>query len=125
MSVVRGLGRLQDEAAFPAWVYRIVSNKCRDWIRRESRRRKATKSYSEAVEVSSEGDRAHSQTESLKDAVAQLPGTERALLCLYYEEGFPVAEIAEILEIPAGTVKSRLHYARQRLRAKMEETDNE
>jgi len=47
IGISRGIGRLTDAAAFPAWVYRIVSNKCRDSVRRKRRRREATEIYAE------------------------------------------------------------------------------
>ena len=136
VGVGRNIMRLEDAAAFPAWVYRIVSNKCRDWIRRESRRRKATKgavppgmatkAYAEDLETArrsgpEEGD----AVGRLRDAVAKLSGSDRAMLGLHYQEGFSTAEIADILHIPAGTVKSRLYHVRQRIRNHMKENDHE
>jgi RNA polymerase sigma factor (sigma-70 family) len=47
----------------------------------------------------------------------RLPRGQREVLLLFYEAGFTVAEVAQILEIPAGTVRSRLHAGKQRLRA--------
>ncbi|MFV2089558.1 MAG: sigma-70 family RNA polymerase sigma factor, partial [Pseudomonadales bacterium] len=73
----------------------------------------------EAAEDSSEVEERHA---SLKEALWHLPGRDRAILALRYQEGFEVAEIAEILRIPPGTVKSRLYYARKRLRNYLEET---
>ena len=53
-----------------------------------------------------------------------MPGPDRVLLSLRYEEQFDTAEIAAILGVPEGTVKSRLFYTRQRLRKYLEK-DNE
>lgn len=122
IGISRGLGRLDDAAAFPAWAYRIVSHKCRDWIRREQRRRRTVEDYSDQVQqAGQQASGAHEQSANLKKALARLPGRDRAILCLRYEEGFDTAEIADVLHIPAGTVKSRLHYARRRLRKYLEE----
>ncbi len=63
------------------------------------------------------------QHNSLKEALEQLSGRDRAVLSLRYEEQFDTAEIACILGIPEGTVKSRLYYARQRIRKYLEEND--
>ncbi len=126
VAVVRGLGRLEDVAAFPGWVYRIVSHKSRDWVRREQRRRRATEVYSEHVENAAGKDSAvDPRCAGLKEAMARLPGGDRAILALRYDEQFDTGEIAEILGIPAGTVKSRLYHARERLRKLVEETDDE
>jgi RNA polymerase sigma-70 factor (ECF subfamily) len=56
----------------------------------------------------------------VRDALRRLDPDRRALMAMFYVEGLTVAEIASVLEIPAGTVKSRLYYARARLRAALE-----
>jgi RNA polymerase sigma-70 factor (ECF subfamily) len=125
IGISRDLHRLEDAAAFPAWAYRITSNKCRDRIRRERRRRKAVEAYSEQVRHAEDhASNAEEQCAALKEALARLPGRDRAILSLRYEEEFDTAEIAAILRIPEGTVKSRLHYARKRLRELLEQTDD-
>jgi len=63
--------------------------------------------------------------DSLREALKRLPGDRRALLSLRYVEGFRTAEIAEVLDIPGGTVKSRLHQARLELKRLMEKGSNE
>jgi RNA polymerase sigma-70 factor (ECF subfamily) len=126
IAISRDLVRLRDPAAFRTWAYQIGSNKCRDWIRRERRRRRADEAYSGQVrEAEQESCDAEGAQASLKEALARLPGRDRAILALRYQERFDTAQIAEILRIPAGTVKSRLYHARQRLRTFLEETDDE
>lgn len=125
IAVARDVVRLEDAAMFPGWVYRIASNKCRDWIRREVRRRRADEAYSEQVREA-DGEAGDSpEIASLKEALARLPGQDRAILALRYEEAFDTSEIAEILGVPPGTVKSRLYYARQRLRQFLEDSGDE
>jgi RNA polymerase sigma-70 factor (ECF subfamily) len=63
--------------------------------------------------------------DALAVALRSLPGDQRAILALHYVEGFGVNEIAAILEIPPGTVKSRLYYARNQLKQIIEEQENE
>ena len=58
--------------------------------------------------------------EALREALERLPRDPRVLLSLRYVDEFEVSEIAEILGIPEGTVKSRLYHARSRLRAIIE-----
>ncbi len=124
--ISRRIGRLGDPAAFPAWAYRITSNKSRDWIRRRQRMRRADEAYGQSWREA-EDDAGHTEQEyaDLRQALADLAGRDRAILSLRYEDGFSTAEIAAILAIPAGTVKSRLHYARQRLRRFFEEDGDE
>lgn len=124
--VSRDIHRLSDVAAFPAWVYRITSNKSRDWVRRQGRRRRAETAYSEQTQQRhEEAAAARAEAANLRDALAALSGPDRAILALHYDEQFGVCEIAEIMHIPDGTVKSRLHYARARLRQFLEATSDE
>jgi RNA polymerase sigma-70 factor (ECF subfamily) len=121
IGISRGIGRLADAAAFPAWAYQIVSNKCRDALRRQRRRRAATETYSQRLPREAQQPAEDPpQHDNLQQALAQLPGADRAVLSLRYEEDFDTAAIAGILGIPEGTVKSRLFYARQRLRKYLE-----
>lgn len=124
--ISRRIGRLGDPSAFPAWAYRITSNKSRDWIRRRQRMRRADEAYGERWREA-DGGQCHQgrQYADLREALADLAGRDRAILSLRYEDGFSTAEIGEILGIPTGTVKSRLHYARQRLRRFFEEDGDE
>ena len=63
--------------------------------------------------------------ESLLTTVKQLPPERRALLELRYHEGFDIAQIAKILDVPEGTVKSRLHRLLEQLRQIVERNRNE
>ena len=126
ITVSRDIRGLQDAAAFPTWVYRITSNRCHDWIRKECRRRRADEVYAEQADcVENETRNTHDRSADLDEALSRLPGHDRAILSLRYEEDFGVAEIAKILQIPPGTVKSRLHYARERLRHYLKEPSDE
>jgi RNA polymerase sigma-70 factor (ECF subfamily) len=120
----RGLRRLVEPAAFPGWAYQIVSNKCRDWLRRQRRHRQIDELYSAEVPESYQPPQEPDNFASLKEALAQLSGPDRTVLSLRYEEDFNTAEIAAILTIPEGTVKSRLFHARKRLRKFLENTDD-
>lgn len=122
MAVVKGIGRLQDADAFPAWMFRIVTNKSRDWVRKQQRRRWLHDLLrSRTATLPPAFPREDVRTDSLQAALAQLSLKQRALITLYYQEGFTTQEVADILGIPRGTVKSRLHHARDKIRRHMEE----
>ena len=124
--ISRRIGRLGDPSAFPAWAYRITSNKSRDWIRRRQRMRRADEAYGQRWrEVENGGNPTDWEYADLREALADLAGRDRAILSFRYEDNLSTAEIAEILGIPPGTVKSRLHHARQRLRRFLEENHHE
>jgi RNA polymerase sigma-70 factor (ECF subfamily) len=125
LAISRKIGQLNEAAAFPGWAYRIASNQCRDWQRRERRRRNGIESYAEwfrKVEIQ-EAD--STRCGEVREAVASLADPDQTIINLRYSEGFSVDEIAQILGIPTGTVKSRLHTVRKRLRSQMEESGNE
>lgn len=126
INISRDIRGLKDAAAFPAWAYRITSNRCHDWNRKECRRRRADEAYAEQTDrVENESRDIVRRSADLDEALSRLPRRDRAILSLRYEDEFGVVEIAQILQIPPGTVKSRLHYARERLRHYFEEPRDE
>lgn len=127
LSMIPSLARLNDPGRFRAWAYRIVTNKSADWVRQRVRERKMMTDLSAEMELEAAAApdlEALSEAQRLRQLVAALPFGQRALLVLYYVEGFTVAEIAEALSIKTGTVKSRLHFARQSLRHKIERKES-
>jgi len=123
VAIVKGMRRLQAAGAFPRWAYRILSARCADCMRKRQRQRKLSDRL--AVEANSAEDTCADVHDSLKGALARLPGERRALLGLRYAEGYSTGEIAEILGVPEGTVKSRLYHAREQLRRLMEGRSDE
>ena len=115
IGIVRGLPSLRDPASFPAWAMSIVANKSRDWVRRE-RSRRAT-----AAHLDGQPESARDHLERVRDGLAALEPVHRDVLRRHYLESCSVAEIASSLGIPEGTVKSRLHTARNQLRLRLEE----
>lgn len=67
----------------------------------------------------------HSERMTIREAIAKLPEIQRAVVLLFYYHDLPLEEIAKILEIPIGTVKSRLHTAIKRLKEELEGDENE
>ena len=98
--------RLRDESKFKSFLLKILTNECHT-IRRKTRR--------ELYVPIPEGG-AGLPDASLREAVAALPEKLRAPVVLHYTEGASEEEIATILRIPKGTVKSRLNRARMLLR---------
>lgn len=125
IGIVRGIRRLRDPARFGAWALHIVQNKSRDWIRKESRRRDATLEFESRSLAdptvsgnSEENERSMGGGDVLllRRAMEDLSDEQRAILRLFYVEDRSVGEIAEIVGLRPGTVKSRLFYTRRRLR---------
>jgi RNA polymerase sigma factor (sigma-70 family) len=122
IEILRGLGRLRDERAFPAWAFQIVSRRCARLIGRAQRERGLAAAVAaepigepEPVEAADPGAAAR-----LRSALARLPHAQRAAIGLFYLEDLSVAQTAIALNVPAGTVKTRLMHARRALRAVLE-----
>lgn len=115
MAIVQQLDKLQDARRFQAWAFRIVRNKAADRLRRLIRERSLPSSFDAESEVSPE------TVHPVREAMATLPVEDRELLALHYLEDLRCEDVAAILGIPVGTVKSRLHKARQKLRAVLEQ----
>ena len=114
LGIVRGIGRLNDPARFRSWVFRIVTHKAKDWIRRNAR---ATRPQIRLVpEADRQAQQSNETAGDLRSLLQRLPDRSRAVLTLYYLEDFDVPEVAKILRIPRGTVKSRLYNARRELK---------
>jgi RNA polymerase sigma-70 factor (ECF subfamily) len=111
--IIAGLRKLNDVSRFPAWSYSIVSRRCYDLIRRKQFDRKNETINDEQI---SEREADQGLKMDMDKALKQLPGEQRAALALFYVEGFKVSEIATALQIPAGTVKTRLFHARTKLK---------
>lgn len=110
LGIIRGIYRLNDPARFRPWAYRIVTNKANDWIRKNETVKK----------ISINEIQGHQQKEKkdigLKELMEKLDIRKRAVLNLYYFEQLSVPEISVSLNIPEGTVKSRLDNARKELK---------
>ena len=122
IAVIRDLHRLDDPARFPAYVHRILVRRCADAFRRQQAQRRTTDrlraaSTEPAVPVDVES---RSEARSVRDALAALPEDGRVVLALHYLEELPLRDIARILGVAPGTVKSRLSRARRALKSILE-----
>lgn len=112
LTMARDIRKLKDPARFSAWACTIVRRRTADHIHKAVRRR-AVEADMPAIDAAPGPEAAF----SLKQALAQLPETDRLMLKLAYLDGFRGPEIAAALGIPVGTVKSRLFNARRALKA--------
>lgn len=106
-----------------AWLYTIIRNLAIDHLRRRARRAEAEldSSVLASVQEGPEADAARSErARRLWAAIASLPPEQREILLLRDWHGLNYSEIAELLGLSLGTVSSRLHHARQKVREAME-----
>ena len=110
LGIIKGLRKLHDPANFKAWAYGITTNKSIDWMRRT----RAEKHVS--LEEVQEQQHKEKKDIGLKELLEKLEFEKKLVLTLYYFENLSIAEISIALNIPRGTVKSRLHNAREGLK---------
>jgi RNA polymerase sigma-70 factor (ECF subfamily) len=128
VEILRGLGRLDDVVAFPAWAYRIVTRRCQRRFQhaaREILEPESDQSESTAQTPQSASGEFVAELSNVLEAIRQLPPPQRAALALFYIEDLSVAEIAIATDVPPGTVKTRLMHARRKVRAILKETHHE
>ena len=106
----RGLRQLRDMSMFRTWLRRIVINRSRTALRRPR------VAHLDRIRDATGDERDQNDRVSLELAMRALRPEQRACVALYYLEGMPISEIGVVLGVPSGTVKSRLHAARNRLR---------
>lgn len=111
LAISRSISTLADPAAFPKWSFRILERRCIDWLRKTIRDREFIQQQENLPEIAIE-DGAIEKL-SVEQLLAKLDSRLSTILRLYYLESLSIREIAEISNIPAGTVKSRLYYARK------------
>lgn len=112
LRVVRHAGRFDATRRFSTWLFQIAVNLCRDWHRRPPP--EATVAADPAVESHAETSQARIDAGRLLDRLAE---EQREVLILRFYHDLREGDVAEILGVPIGTVKSRMHNALRKLAA--------
>ena len=104
---------LKSPEAFKPWLIGIARNKCSDYFRRKAQ---CLEIPLDTVHIAAIGRAGRSETEAVRQTLSELGDHDKQILYLYYWKELPQQEIARQLDIPLGTVKSRLHHAKQSFR---------
>jgi len=121
IAITKGIHKIRDPSRGLVWATAIASRKAIDWIRNTQRVRNRQ-------ELNKEIQQSFEEEESLPDEdtmqqlrflIRQLPEKQQIVLSMFYLESYPVHDIAEILNISEGTVKSRLFHAREKLKTQL------
>ena len=115
LKAIRNANSLRDMKKMNSWLFTILSNCWKDYLRQQ----KPTDDIDECIFTNDETPELTQERQNITDivqqAVATLPQGQRQVLSLVDLEGFSYAEVAEIIEVPTGTVMSRLNRARKAL----------
>jgi RNA polymerase sigma-70 factor (ECF subfamily) len=118
LTVYRKIREVTNPTGFRAWLFRTARHRAIDALRREERRsRRAREAFAESGRwYGARTDTSHVDTEALGAALAKLSAEHREAVQLRFFEGLAYADIASITNSPLGTVRSRIHHAKKRLR---------
>jgi len=123
----RSLGRFDENLSFKSWLFTILSNLCKNALRSASVRKKYIASDKALEEVAAPSETNPEVSYIVKetkkmvwDALAELDNEAKEIIILKHFQDKSYQEIAEVLDMPLGSVMSRLHYARQKLKKRLE-----
>ncbi|MCJ1678601.1 sigma-70 family RNA polymerase sigma factor [Streptomyces sp. APSN-46.1] len=114
VAVVRGLPRLREPDRFAPWLFTIARRAIADHLRQAYKAPET--SVEEAEVVDDDALSSVLTTMEIEGGLGELPPLEREVMILFHLQDLPLAACAEVLGVPPGTVKSRLHRARRTLR---------
>ena len=120
VSIFKSLANLREPSRFHSWAFRITYNKVIDQINKSKKNDEILNS-NESIN----GNEDDSDNMEVSVYLNQLPSEQRTILTLFYLEELTIKDIAEILKTPAGTVKSRIFYAREKLKKIIKEKSYE
>lgn len=136
-SILKHIYTLKNTNSFGSWALTIVNRKAIDWIRKEKntdeklhRFYENSKAKYDTKENCNSIDNdptivADDRTKIIINAIKNLPNNQQIIIRMFYLEEYTIQEIGVILEISKGTVKSRLFYAREKLKLTLKKIKNE
>jgi len=116
--------RIDPTRPIEPWLYRMTANMAYTWVKRRGRWHQALREMADRLSreypasPSQQVERNEAWLE-IRRALQAISPEKRVVVVLYYLNDLPISEIAEILDLPLGTVKSRLHYGRQALKQQL------
>lgn len=127
LALARRAEQFRGDAALSTWLYRVAVNTCRDLGRRQARRPQTP--VDDLTEVATDDPAAEDElaarelATAVQDALLQLDDLSRTLMILTALEGYSYPEVSDMLDLPVGTIKSRVFRARARLAELLEDIE--
>ncbi|MGD8634546.1 MAG: sigma-70 family RNA polymerase sigma factor [Anaerolineales bacterium] len=115
---------IDPERPLEPWLYRMTANLSYTWLKKRNRWLRLVRDITDRFVVDKRPS-PHALAERdetwqwVRQAIMSLPIQQRLVVVLYYINDLSIQEVSEVLEIPAGTIKSRLYYARKQLKKKL------
>ena len=126
VEILRGLRGLREPSAFASWSTRIVTRRCARYISGQIKRRELGEAlWSQGQIEPEEPAQDDGEAQAVRAAIDALPAAQSATIALFYLEEMSITEVAIALDIPRGTVKTRLMHAREKLKHALEGEINE
>jgi RNA polymerase sigma-70 factor (ECF subfamily) len=120
IKVIRGIRNLKDPGSLRPWLYAITHGVAVDRIRRDYRRDKAEQAQLEDAFNIDEPSFDEEDASAIHEALSRLGVKHREALALHFLQDLSIVEIAEVVGCSEGTVKSRIHYAKQQMKQILE-----
>lgn len=135
VTAIQKIGELEKAESFQSWLNIVVANKCRDYLRKKKPVLFSELQSDDGSEPDWIDDRDEVQPEIIFDQdetvrmiaemIEDLPEDQRLCVMLYYRDELSISQIAKILELSEGTVKSRLTYARSKVKDKVKQLEKQ
>lgn len=127
LRVHRFSNRIDPDRPLEPWLYRITINLTYTWVKRHKRLLSPLEDITEWLSGGTKHNPSvitekYEEWEEIRLAITRLPINQRVVVVLYYISDLSLQEISDIVDIPEGTVKSRLYYGRQAIRKQLETT---
>ncbi|MEO9869750.1 RNA polymerase sigma factor [Ekhidna sp.] len=122
ITIIKKIKTLRDPRAFQGWSLRIATTLAIDWIRSNqvNRKREAIRELVQAEFAEKSLGPKEETLISLKKAIDELPPEQRTVIQMFYQENLSILTISGILDLPTGTIKSRLFRGREYLKKMLE-----
>ncbi len=120
LQVLRGITSLRDPRLLPVWLYKVTRNTVMSHHRRDYARAQPLDAPELCVAADVDDQADFDNAELVHHGLSQLPRVDREVLTLFFLRDLSINEVAEVLDVPPGTVKSRLHKAKKSLREVLE-----
>ena len=116
ISISKKLSKLEDPRAFKSWIFRALRWRVLDLIKAKAYQFQPIENANLSIEL----DESAIARKQLRKMIEKLPDRDRSVIYLFYLAELSLAEIAQVMEIPLGTVKSRLNRSRASLQQQLQ-----